>query len=113
MKQTLFGSVLFSFPLNLVATYTENCYLSAFLVVTSSVFWGIRWPILSRLLNNTIESKQRATIISVQNLANNLGVAIFSPIYADVLQTYGIDSAYRTTALLSLSTLIVLYFIQC
>jgi len=54
------------------------------------------------MMNTYIESYQRATVISIGNVARKLGVAIVAPIFGYVVILYNINNAYRISTLASL-----------
>jgi len=63
---------------------------------------GLRWPIVTQLLNITIDSAHRATIISLGSFSNHLGFALCAPIFGFVTDLHGIKFAFRIAAFSSL-----------
>jgi len=76
--------------------------VAAVLTCVASFFWGLRWPIVTQLLNITIDSAHRATIISLGSFSNHLGFALCAPIFGFVTDLHGIKVAFRIAAFCSL-----------
>lgn len=109
-KATLILSAVLPSLLILWATFLQGLWV-AVLVVISSLFWGLRWPVMSNLINDLIPSRQRTTILSVGNLANRLGFAAFAPIFGFLTDVSNINVTYQATAVLSIIPAILLYFL--
>ncbi len=59
--------------------FTKNIYLA---LIVSSGFWifrGLNWPIIKDYVNREVESKMRATVLSIKNLAFRIVFSILSP----------------------------------
>ncbi|MBT5023175.1 MFS transporter [Candidatus Woesearchaeota archaeon] len=85
---------------------------SAVLIILSSIFWGLRWPITSHLMNIEVSSKQRATVISIGNLSRKLGFAIFAPIFGLFVDNYNINDAFKLLAVLSFFVSFLILFLK-
>lgn len=110
-KKTLIMSVIISSALLILATLTAKYYTIA-LFVTPSLFYGLRNPIIDYLLNAEVSSSKRATIISINNLLGELGVAIFSPFIGYFAELYTINIAFMISAALMLSVTFIFLFIK-
>jgi MFS family permease len=85
---------------------------SAVLIILGSIFWGLRWPVTSHLMNIEVSSKQRATVISISNLLRKLGFAIFAPIFGFFVDAYNINDAFKLLAVLSFLVLFIIMFLK-
>ena len=85
---------------------------AAILIIAGSIFWGLRWPVISHLMNLEVKSKNRATVISIGNLANKLGLAIFAPIFGHFVDLYNVNIAFKLAAGLSFIVVFLLLFIE-
>lgn len=110
-KKTIILSALLPPFLLYGATITLGLW-SAVLIVLGGLCWGVRWPVITHLINLEINSKNRVTIISIGNLANKLGLAIFAPFFGYFSGLYSINVAFKLIAFLSLLTVILLFFIK-
>jgi Na+/melibiose symporter-like transporter len=106
-KRTLIVSTLFSMLGLFAATCTRGWIAVAFLV-SGSIFFGIRNPIMSHMTNMEIESSNRATILSIRNLAISAGFALFAPALGLLTDTKGIIAGYRIFA----GMFLIIIFIQ-
>jgi len=69
---------------------------------SASIFFGIKNPIISHLLNLEVASSRRATIISINNFMGQLGVAIVVPIFGYFADLYTIQVAVQLSSVLVL-----------
>lgn len=90
------------------ATFLTGAWV-AVLVILSSLFWGLQWPVMSHLVNSVIPSRQRTTILSIGNLANRLGFAAFAILFGLLADATSINVTYQAAALLSFAPAILLY----
>lgn len=109
-KSTLILSAVVPSILIFGATLVTGLWV-AILIVASSVFWGLRGPVISHLINSVIPSRQRTTILSMGNLANRLGFAAFAPVFGLLTDITSINITYQATAVLSLIPAVLLYFL--
>lgn len=95
----LAATLLFGVPL--VALWTS-----------ASIFFGIKNPIISHLLNLEVASSQRATVISINNFMGQLGVASIAPFFGYFAELYTIQTAVQLSAVLVLAVPLMLLFLQ-
>jgi MFS family permease len=62
-------------------------FLNAFLL-------GFAFPLLMDHMNRLIESKVRATVLSVANMTRSLSYVILSPLFGKVVDSYSLSSAF-------------------
>mgnify|MGYP006429819081 CR=1 FL=1 len=85
---------------------------AAVLIVSASLFWGLKWPVISHLLNLEVKSKNRATVISIGNLARKLGFAIFVPFFGYFVDLYDVNIAFKLAGVLSFIVVFLLLFLK-
>lgn len=110
-KLTLILSVVVSPLLLFIATITDRFTSMAFLVMTS-VFYGLRNPVIDNLLNLEVDSSKRATVISASNFMGELGVAIFVPFIGYIAEIYTINTAFKLSAILMFIVPILFLFLK-
>ncbi len=110
-KNTIIISALMPPFLLFGSTLVFGVWAGIFIII-SALFWGIRWPVMMHLLNLEIESKHRATIISIGNLLKKFGLAIFAPIFGYFVDLWNINTAFKISAGLSLITFFLVFFIK-
>lgn len=110
-KKTLIIAVLGSPILLILATLTTKYYAIALFIIPS-LFFGLRNPIIDRLLNAEVSSSKRATIISINNFLGQLGVAIFAPFIGYFAELYTINTAFMISAALMFSVTIIFLFLK-
>jgi len=98
-KLTLILSVILS-PLFLIFAVLTTNYTSAVFFIIPSLFFGLRNPIISHLVNLEVSSKQRATIASISNFIGELGTAIFIPFVGYLADLYTINTAFKLSAII-------------
>ena len=98
-KTTLIISVIGTPLLILIATLTTK-YTSAIFLAISSIFFGLRNPIVDYLLNREVSSNKRATIISTNSFMERLGIAIFAPFIGYIAELYTINTAFKISTIL-------------
>ena len=69
---------------------------------SASVFFGIKNPIISHLLNLEVDSSHRATVISMNNFMGQLGVAGAMPLFGYCAELYSIQVAVQIGAVVLL-----------
>lgn len=110
-KNTLILSVITRSTLFIVATLITGLG-SALLIAITSFFWMVRWPIITDLINKEFKSKNRATIISFNNLIRHLGVVIFAPILGLMSDLFNINLVFQISIGMGLIGLIGVFFIK-
>jgi len=110
-KKTLIICVIGSPLLILLATLTLG-YVSILLFIIPSLFFGLRRPVVSHLLNLEITSSKRATLISLYNFMGQLGMAIFVPFLGYFSDLYSINMAYMVSASLMFLALLFVLFLK-
>jgi len=93
------------------AVYAPGLW-AAGLLVSGSLFWGLRWPVVSHIINEHVASKHRVTAISFGNLANKIGMAAFAPIVGYVADVYTINTAYLLVAIPSFLVAIIFLMLK-
>lgn len=84
-------------------------WLVGFFVALSSIFWGLRWPVIQHLMNLEVSSKDRATVLSIGNFANHLGLAVFALVFGHLADLFTIVPVVQLGAgLMFLVTFVVL-----
>jgi len=56
--------------------------------------WGYSFPVLLDLMNRRIESRIRATALSVAAMAGSLAFAILSPAFGRIVDSAGLRAAF-------------------
>jgi MFS family permease len=110
-KKTLILCIIGSPLLILLATLTVK-YTSILLFIIPSLFFGLRRPVISHLLNIEVSSSKRATIISMYNFMGQLGMAIFIPFLGYFADLYTINTAYMASASLMFLAVLFILFIR-
>lgn len=95
----------------LAATLLLGIPLVAFWT-SASIFFGIKNPIISHLLNLEVASGQRATVISINNFMGQLGVAAIAPLFGYFAELYTIQTAVQLSAVLVLAVPLMLMFLK-
>lgn len=110
-KLTLIWISILSPLFILVATLTTGYILIAFYTI-SSIFFGIKNPIMDHLINKKVDSKKRATVLSVYNFTGNLGLAIAMPLIGYYAEIFTINTAVQLSAIFLLIVPIIFIFIK-
>lgn len=110
-KRTLVLAVICSPLLLLLATLSLK-YTAIILFIIPALFFGLRNPIISHLINLEISSSKRATIISTSSFLGQLGLAIFAPVIGYFAELYTINTAFKISALLMVSVPILYFFLK-
>lgn len=110
-KTTIIVSAMFTPILTFAATLTFGIG-SGILLAIPSLFFGIRNPVVTHLLNLEVASKNRATVISIGNLGRRLGLAICMPIFGRLSDVYNINFVFKLAAGLYFSAIFVLFFLK-
>jgi len=89
---------IFTFIFYLILYFTNNLYLA---LIVSSFFWifrGLNWPIIKDYVNREVESKMRATVLSIKNLAFRIVFSILSPFVWYFADIYNLQIAFLVSA---------------
>ena len=105
-RNTIVISVSASILFIIVATQLAG-YWAAFFYVASSFFFGMRFPVINYLINREVESRKRATVVSISNLMRFFGLAVLSPIIGYWADLYTINTAFLITSLCMISAVVV------
>ncbi|MHA2362698.1 MAG: MFS transporter [Candidatus Hodarchaeales archaeon] len=108
-KKTLIFATFISLMFVISSVVTDGL-VSGILLAIASFSWGIRWPIVSYLMNLELPDDYRATVLSIATLTNHLGFAIFSPILGYLVESFDIIIVYLVQIFSSLF-LITTYFL--
>ncbi len=99
-KQIFILFWIFSFVFYLILYFTKNLYLA---LIVSSFFWifrGLNWPIIKDYVNKEVESKMRATILSIKNLAFRIVFSILSPFVWYISDLYNLQTAFLVSSII-------------
>jgi MFS family permease len=107
-KRALIISSVLSIMFKLISVFTSG-FFSGFILTLSSFSWGLRWPIVSDLINKQIKSESRSTVISISNMVNYFGFTLFSPIFGYLVDIYDINFLYLIDGIMGLA-LVFTYF---
>lgn len=110
-KKTLILASILSPLFILAATFLSDIPLVLFWTSTS-IFFGIKNPIISHFLNLEVSSNKRATVLSINTFMGQLGVAIVAPLLGYFAQLYTMQTAVQLSAILILIVPFMLLFIQ-
>lgn len=64
------------------------------LILLNAFLWGFSFPLLLDSMNRLIESRVRATVLSVANMTRGLFFVILSPLFGKVIDTYSLSTAF-------------------
>ncbi len=110
-KQTLILSYILKGLLVVLATVFLG-YFGVGLIILMALFGGISSPVMGHLLNREIESKNRSTVLSINNLMQNFGYIVFAPFIGYLADLYNISMAFRIAGILSIMVVVILFFIK-
>jgi hypothetical protein len=69
------------------------------LIFLNAFLWGFSFPVLLDTMNRLIESKIRATILSVANMTRGLFFVILSPLFGKIVDTSSLSAAFTLLGL--------------
>jgi len=110
-KTTLILATTMSPLFILTATLLSGIPLVVFWT-SASIFYGIKNPIINHLLNAEVSSGKRATVISINNFAGQLGVALVVPFFGHFAELYSMQTAVQLSTVLVLIVPVMLLFIR-
>jgi predicted MFS family arabinose efflux permease len=99
-KQIFIFFWICSFAFYLILYFTQNLFLALFV---SSLFWFFRWlnwPIIKDYVNREVESKMRATVLSIKSLWFRIIFSILSPFVWYVADIYDFKIAFLVSAII-------------
>ena len=99
-KQIFIFFWICSFAFYLILFFTKNLYLA---LIVSSFFWffrGLNSPIVKDFVNKEVQSKMRATVLSIKNLAFRIVFSILSPFVGYIADLYTIQTAFLVSAII-------------
>jgi len=103
---------VFFFAIFYIAVVFSGPFVIGLCFIASSFFFGLRSPIMDHLVNREIESSQRATIISLNNFMNQIGLAILSVFFGYWADLHGIDSTYLLGGIALLAVPLMFLFLK-
>jgi len=109
-KNTLIISSVAS-PLLLIFSTILPGLFSAFAIVLSSLFFGLRNPVLNHMLNLEVASDKRATLNSIFSLVSNAGLAFFAILIGYAANIFDINAAFAIGGIVMLSVPILFIFL--
>lgn len=95
----------------LTATLLNGIPLAFFWTIPS-IYFGIKNPIISHLLNIEITSSKRATVLSINSFMGQLGITAIAPLFGYIADLYTIQTAVQLSALLTLTVPLILIFLK-
>jgi len=110
-KKTLIMTTILSPILVIIATLTTK-YTSAIFWAISSIFFGLRNPVINHLINLEVRSDKRATVTSSYNSLSRLGMAIIVPVIGYFAEIYTINTAFKISAMFVFIVPIIYFFIK-
>ncbi|MBI4726300.1 MFS transporter [candidate division TA06 bacterium] len=110
-RVSLIVITLLSPILTLAATFAGS-WGTVVLFTLPSICFGLKNPVIDHLLNKEISSGQRATIISANSFASQLGIAATAPLFGFIAQTFNINRAVQASSLVLLAVPLLLLLLQ-
>jgi len=81
----------------------SNGWLAASLLLPGSLLFGVRAPRMGQLLHALTASNQRATVASLQSLANKMALCVcLTCIVGPLIDAHGVDVTVRVLSVLAL-----------
>jgi len=108
-KNSLLLAVFVAPLLYLISTLTPQ-YVSMVFFLVAAIFFGLRNPIIDHMLNDEVSSKERATVLSIGNFFNQLGLSIVSILVGYWADLYNINTAFMLASSI-LFIVPILYFV--
>lgn len=99
------------FILSLLATYLGG-WMAAFAMCVGSAAIGILFPVLDHRMHRDVDTRHRATIPSVLNLATCLGLGVLVPLAGFLSDHAGIRLTYRIFAMSYVVFFLLLAFLK-
>ncbi|NQU79310.1 MFS transporter [Candidatus Woesearchaeota archaeon] len=110
-KLTLILAATISPVITIIATLTGHL-TAAIIFSLSSIFFGLRNPVVHHLLNSEVSSSKRATVISMYNFTGQIGIAILIPFVGWLADFYNINTAFKISAAIMFIVPALLFFIK-
>jgi|GEM_PF-1168737 MFS family permease len=100
-KAALIVAAIASPVLTLAATLLSGAGSIA-LFVLPSICFGLKNPVMDHMINREVPSSQRATVLSANSFAGQLGIAAAAPVFGAMTQSYNINRSVQISALVLL-----------
>jgi len=97
--------------LTLAATFAGG-WGTVVLFTLPSICFGLKNPVIDHLLNKEVPSGQRATVISINSFASQLGIAAAAPLFGFIAQTFNINRAVQAGALVLMAVPLMLLLLK-
>ncbi|NOQ55343.1 MAG: MFS transporter [Nanohaloarchaea archaeon] len=110
-RNTLIFCALLS-PILILLSASQLGLVAGILFMMSSLFYGLRNPVIHHLLNLEVTSRNRATVMSASTFMGQLGFAIFAPIIGYLADLYTIDTAFMISALMLFAVPVLFMFLR-
>jgi len=110
-KVSLIGITLLSPVLTLAATFTGG-WGTLVLFTLPSICFGLKNPVIDHLLNKEVSSGQRATVISINSFASQLGIAAAAPLFGFIAQAFNINRAVQASAIVLMAVPLMLLLLK-
>lgn len=99
-------------PIFLLLATLTNLYIAAIFWVCKEIFFGLKNPVESDLINREVQSSERATVVSCHSFFSGTGIAIFSLILGYYAELYNINIAFKISALIMFIAPLLYLFIK-
>jgi len=106
----IFTALVFPFLLFL-ATISSGLLSMVFLVLTGLAF-GLRNPVISHMLNIEVKSSKRATVLSINNFFEKLGITIGGLYLGYLADIYNINTSFKIGAILMVLAAVLFLFLK-
>ncbi|MBT3406263.1 MFS transporter [Candidatus Woesearchaeota archaeon] len=110
-KNTLIIATILTMVFLFIATLTNGVLAIVFLVITS-IFYGLRGPIMEHFLNIEIPSSKRATVLSINNLVSRLGMGVVTPFIGYCADLWNINTAYAISTSFMIIAIALFMFVK-
>lgn len=110
-KMSLIVLTLLSPVLTLAATFAGG-WGTVVLFTLPSICFGLKNPVIDHLLNREVSSGQRATVMSVNSFAGQLGIAAVAPLFGLIAQVFNINRAVQASAVVLLAVPLMLLLLK-
>jgi MFS family permease len=100
------------FPLVFLVAVFSGPIITGIAMATAPLFFGLRNPIMDHLVNEEIDSSQRATIMSINSLLNQLGLSTVLILMGYWMDHSGIQNAYLLASCILIIAPVAFLFIK-
>ncbi|MBW2999594.1 MFS transporter [Candidatus Woesearchaeota archaeon] len=105
---TLFTLLIIPLLLLFGISITKNLVIGVISIALLGFFGGILWPLILSYINEHVESRYRATVMSVRGFGQGILLSIISPFIGWVGDVYTIQTAMLLSALILVVDLVIL-----